>query len=161
MNANLNEIAALNIVCTRPKDLTRADLKSLRINLDVAGFTLPKLNTAVSQMTNAEMTADIISLIRRYTIGAPLVNHNEKIKIAVDKLKAAHNFTAQELNWINRIERYLLNESLINVAVFDEFGTAFKNAGGFKRINKAFSGNLANIIDELNNYLYDDGGNAA
>ena len=105
LKANLNEIAALNIVCTRPKDLTRADLKSLRINLDVAGFTLPKLNTAVSQMTNAEMTADIISLIRRYTLGAPLVNHNEKIKIAVDKLKAAHNFTAQELNWINRIER--------------------------------------------------------
>ncbi len=161
LKANQNEIAALNIVCTRPKDLTRADLKSLRLSLDVAGFTLPKLNTAVSQMTNAEMTADIISLIRRYTLGAPLVNHEEKIKSAVDKLKAAHNFTAQELNWINRIEKYLLNESLINVAVFDEFGTAFKNAGGFKRINKAFGGNLANIIDELNNYLYDDGGNAA
>ena len=161
LNANLNEIAALNIVCTRPKDLTRADLKSLRINLDVAGFTLPKLNTAVSQMSNSEMTADIISLIRRYTLGAPLVNHNKKNKVAVQKLKAAHNFTAQELNWINRIEKYLLNESLINVAVFDEFGTAFKNAGGFKRINKAFCGNLANIIDELNKYLYDDGGNAA
>ena len=161
LNANLNEIAALNIVCTRPKDLTRADLKSLRLSLDVAGFTLPKLNTAVSQMTNAEMTADIISLIRRYTIGASLVSHEEKIKIAVQKLKAAHNFTAQELNWINRIERYLLNESLINVSVFDEVWTAFKNAGGFKRINKAFGGNLANIIDELNNYLYDDGGNAA
>ena len=161
LKANRNEIAAINIVCTRPKDLTRADLKTLRLYLDVAGFTLVKLNTAVSQMTNVEMTADIISLIRRYTLGSPLVSHDEKIKIAVDKLKAAHNFTAQELNWINRIEKYLLNESLINVAVFDEVGTAFKNAGGFKRINKAFSGNLANIIDELNNYLYDDGGNAA
>lgn len=161
LKSNQNEIAALYIVCTRPKDLTRADLKSLRLSLDVAGFTLPKLNTAVSQMTNIEMTADIISLIRRYTLGAPLVSHDEKIKIVVDKLRVAHNFTAQELNWINRIEKYLLNESLINVAVFDEVGTAFKNAGGFKRINKAFGGNLANIIDELNNYLYDDGENAA
>ena len=148
--SNRNEIAALNIVCTRPKDLTRADLKSLRLSLDVAGFTLPNLNTAVSQMTNIEMTADIISLIHRYTLGAPLVSHEEKIKVAVQKLKAAHNFTAQELNWINRIEKYLLNESLINVSVFDEVGTAFKNSGGFKRINKAFGGNLANIIDELN-----------
>ncbi len=107
-------------------------------------------------MTNIEMTADIISVIRRYTLGAPLVSHDEKIKVAVQKLK-----TVQELNWINRIEKYLLNESLINVSVFDEVGTAFKNVGGFKRINKAFGGNLANIINELNNYLYDDGGHAA
>jgi type I restriction enzyme R subunit len=161
LKANQNEIAALNIVCTRPKNLTRTDLKNLRLTLEIEGFTIPQLNTAISQMTNAEMTADIISLIRRYTLGASLVSHEEKIKIAVKKLKSAHNFTSQELNWINRIEKYLLNESLINLSVFDEVGTAFKNAGGFNRINKAFGGNLANIIDELNNYLYDDGGNVA
>ena len=161
LRTNQNEITALNIVCTRPKDLTREDLKKLRFTLEVQGFTIPQLNTAISQMTNAEMTVDIISLIRRYTLGASLVSHEEKIKNAVKKLKSAHNFTAQELNWINRIEKYLLNESLINVEIFDEVGTAFKNSGGFNRINKAFDGNLANIIDELNNYLYDDGGNAA
>ena len=33
VNTNMNEIAALNIVCTRPKDLTREDLKSLRLIL--------------------------------------------------------------------------------------------------------------------------------
>ena len=48
LKAHQNEIAALNIVCTRSKDLTRVDLKRLRLNLDVAGFTQPKLNTAVS-----------------------------------------------------------------------------------------------------------------
>lgn len=161
LEVNQNKIDALNIVCTRPKDLKREDLKKLRFTLEVEGFTIPQLNTAISQMTNAEMTADIISLIRRYTLGASLVSHEEKIKNAVQKLKSAHNFTTQELNWINRIEKYLLNESLINVEIFDEVGTAFKNSGGFNRINKAFDGNLANIIDELNNYLYDDGGNAA
>ncbi len=50
---------------------------------------------------------------------------------------------------------------MINIETFDEVGTAFKNAGGFYKINKAFGGNLANIINELNNYLYDDGGNVA
>lgn len=39
VNTNMNEIAALNIVCTRPKDLTREDLKSLRLILDREGFT--------------------------------------------------------------------------------------------------------------------------
>jgi type I restriction enzyme R subunit len=66
-----------------------------------------------------------------------------------------------ELKWINRIEKYLLNESVINLDSFDESGTAFKTEGGFKRINKVFGGYLQNIIDELNFYLYDDGGNAA
>ncbi len=33
--------------------------------------------------------------------------------------------------------------------------------GGFKRIDKIFGGKLADILDELNRYLYDDGGNVA
>ena len=90
----------------------------------------------------------IISLIRRYAVGSVLMSSEEKIKNAVQRLKSAHNFTTQELIWIKRIEKYLLNESLINVEIFDEIGTAFKNAGGFYKINKVFCGNLANIIDE-------------
>lgn len=161
INTNQNEIAALNIVCSRPKDLSRADLKNLRSKLELENFNEKKLNAAVSHLTNSEITADIISLIRRYALGSKLLNHKDKIKNAVNKLKAAHNFNQQELNWINRIERYLLNESVINLDSFDESGTAFKTEGGFKRINKVFGGNLQNIIDELNFYLYDDGGNAA
>ena len=87
--------------------------------------------------------------------------HEDKIARAVARLKAAHDFDSQELKWLGRIERYLLNESLINPAVFEEAGTAFKMNGGFKRIDKFFGGKLADILDELNRYLYDDGGNVA
>lgn len=158
---NKNEIAALNIICTRPKDLKRSDLQTLRSKLEIEQFNEKQLNAALSEMTNSEITADIISFIRRYSINSKLLNHDEKIKSAVNKLKAAHNFTDKELQWINRIEKYLLNESVINIEIFDEPNTAFKNEGGFKRIDKAFNGTLANIIAELNFYLYDDGGNAA
>jgi type I restriction enzyme R subunit len=161
INTHQNEIAALNIVCSRPKDLSRADLKNLRSKLELENFNEKQLNAAISHLTNSEMTADIISLIRRYTLGATLLNHDEKIFSAVEKLKSAHNFNDNELKWLNRIEKYLLNESVINLDSFDELGTAFKSAGGFKRIDKVFGGNLAKIIDELNFYLYDDGGNAA
>lgn len=139
----------------------RSDLKNLRSKLQLENFNEDQLNAALSQMTNSEITADIISFIRRYAIGSKLLNHDDKIKSAVNKLKAAHNFNQQELQWINRIEKYLLNESVINIEIFDEPNTAFKNEGGFKRIDKAFNGTLANIIAELNFYLYDDGGNAA
>ena len=160
VKANLNEIAALNIVCTRPKELTRESLKTLRLTLDREGFTTQQLNTAVSQMTNEEIAADIISLIRKYAIGSSLISHEARIRLAVDKLKKAHSFSKQELNWIARMEKYLMEESVLNVAVFDEDGR-FSAQGGFNKINKVFGNKLESIVLELNEYLYDDGGRTA
>ena len=80
---NRNEIAALNIICTCPRELTRESLKGLRLTLDREGFTVQQLNTALSELTNEEMAADIISLIRRYAIGSALVSHEARIRRAV------------------------------------------------------------------------------
>ena len=160
VKTNMNEIAAINIVCTRPKDLTREELKSLRLTLDREGFTTQQLNTAISQMTNEEIAADIISLIRRYAIGSVLISHEARIRKAVEKLVKAHKFSKQEMNWIKRMETYLMNKSVLNVKIFDE-DVRFKEQGGFKKIDKVFQNQLENIVLELNTYLYDDGGKTA
>ena len=160
VKTHLNEIAALNIVCTRPKELTREGLKALRLALDREGFTTRQLNTAISQMTNEEIAADMISLIRRYAIGSALISHEARIRRAVDKLKKAHAFSKLELNWIARMEKYLMEESVLNVTVFDEDGR-FKAQGGFVKINKVFGNKLESLVWELNEYLYDDGGKIA
>lgn len=157
LKTNINKIAALNIVCTRPMDLTRDDLKSLRLALDREGFTEQQLNTAISQMSNEAIVADIISLIRRYAIGSTLVSKEYKIKTAVERLIKAHSFTKQEMTWVKRMETYLLNKSFLNVKVFDD-DVRFRQAGGFNKINKIFQDQLDSIVNELNTYLYDDGG---
>ena len=157
---NINQIVALQIVCTRPRELTRETLKQLRLALDLEGFTTQQLNTAISQLTNEEMAADIISLIRRYAIGSTLISHEARIRRAVDKLKKAHSFTKQELSWISRMEKYLMEESVLNIKVFDE-DSRFKSNGGFNKINKVFANKLESIVLELNEYLYDDGGRTA
>ena len=160
VTTNMNEIAALKIICTRPKDLTRASLKNLKLALDREGFTTQQLNTAISELTNEEMAADIISLIRRYAIGSALISHEARIRRAVDNLKKAHKFTKQELSWIARMEKYLMEESVLNVGAFDE-DSRFKSNGGFAKINKVFTNKLESIVLELNEYLYDDGGRSA
>ena len=157
---NMNEIAALNIICTKPRELTRDSLKKLQMTLDMEGYTEKQLNTAICQMTNQDIAADIISIIRRYAIGSPLISHEERIKQAVQRLKNAHSFSRQEQNWLLRIEKYLINESVVNVSVFDE-DDRFKSDGGFAKINKVFQNKLENIIQELNQYLYEDGGHIA
>lgn len=160
VTTHMNEIAALSIVCTRPKDLTRDALKALRLTLDREGFTTQQLNTAISELTNEEIAADILSLIRRYAIGSALISHEARIRRAVEKLKKAHNFSKQEMSWIGRMEKYLMEESVLNVQVFDE-DSRFKSNGGFVKINKIFQNQLENIVLELNEYLYDDGGRVA
>lgn len=157
---NINEIAALKVICTRPRELTRDSLKNLRLTLDREGFTAKQLSTAISQLTNEEIAADIISLIRRYAIGSTLISHEARIRRAVTKLKNAHRFSRQELTWIDRMERYLLEESVLNVSVFDE-DSRFRSAGGFRRLNRVFENQLESIVLELNEYLYDDGGRLA
>jgi len=58
---NMDKIAALNIVCTRPKDLTRETLKSLKLELDRNEFTEVQLNSAWKEIKNEDITADIIT----------------------------------------------------------------------------------------------------
>ena len=58
------------------------------------------------------------------------------------------------------MEKYLIQDSVLNVQVFDE-DSRFKSKGGFKRINKFFNNQLDSIVQELNEYLYDDGGHTA
>ena len=155
LRTNRNKIAALDIVCTRPADLTLADLRNLSKTLDSNGYNSIHLNTAVQQVTKEECAADIITLVRRYAIGSPLISHEERIHNAVKKLCKAHDFTAGEKKWIERIEKYLINESVLNAQTFDEY-LAWRNQGGFSKVNKIFSNTLGSIIKELNTYLYED-----
>lgn len=156
LRENKNTIEALNILCTRPKDLTRASLKSLWAQLDTEGYSETELKSALKEMTNSDITADIISIVRRYAINAELVSAEERVKTAIEKLKKAHKFNATELNWLSKIEKVLLKDSIINVAVFNE-DSRFRERGGFDHINKVFGNKLASIVDELNDYLYEVG----
>ncbi len=153
LEENRNKIDALEIVCARPADLTLADLRKLSMTLDANGYNTIQLNTAVQKVTKEESAADIITLIRRYAIGSPLISHEERIHNAIKKLNKAHDFTAGEKKWIDRIEKYLINESVLNVQTFDEY-MAWRNQGGFTKVNKIFGNQLSSIIKELNTYLY-------
>ncbi len=159
INDNKNKIMALKIVCTSPGEMTRESLKSLKLELDRHQFTEAQLNSALKAVTNEDIAADIISLIRQQALGSALISHEDRIKNAVARLKKQHDFSKMEANWLARIEKNLLAETILEP---DTFNTgAFKDHGGFDKINKVFKNQLGKLITELNHYLYDDGGNAA
>ena len=64
-----------------------------------------------------------------------------------------------QLDWLSRMEKTLIAESVIDHEVFDT--GAFKAQGGYARIDKIFVGKLNDYLTELNSYLYEDGGLSA
>ena len=153
VNENKDTIEAIRIACTKPSDMTRAQLRDLKLALDKENFTESSLNQAISSVKNEQIVADIIAHIRRAVLHTPILNHEEKVKIAFKKLIEKNNFNKMQLDLLEKIKTYMLHESLLNVETFE--APAFKMEGGFARFDKKFSGRLVEIIREINTYIYE------
>lgn len=151
---NMNKITALNILCTKPEQLTRNELKAIKAILDEEGFNEEYLKSAYKDMTNEEITADIIAFIRQKAIGSALISKEERITKAMNKVKKEYNFTPLQQNFLKKIEKYMIKEVIIDREVF-EIGN-FKREGGFKRYNTIFDDNLDNIIEKLKEYMFNE-----
>lgn len=153
VNENKDEIEAIRIACTKPSDMTRAQLKELKLALDKENFTETSLNEATSAVTNAHIVADIIAHVRNAVLKTPLFNHDERVEAAFSKLIAAHRFNKMQLDLLEKIKTYMLHESILNTETFE--APVFKMEGGFARFNKKFGGTLVEIIREINTYIYE------
>ena len=153
VNENKDKIEAIRIACTKPSDMTRAQLKELKLVLDKETFTETSLNEATSAVTNAHIVADIIAHVRNAVLKTPLFNHDERVEAAFSKLIASHRFNKMQLDLLEKIKTYMLHESILNTETFE--APVFKMEGGFARFNKKFGGNLIEIIREINTYIYE------
>lgn len=153
VNENKDKIEAIRIACTKPSDMTRAQLKELKLALDKENFTETSLNEATSAITNAHIVADIIAHVRKAVLKTPLFNHDERVAAAFSKLIAAHSFNKMQLDLLEKIKTYMLHESILNTETFE--APVFKMEGGFARFNKKFGGTLTDIIREINTYIYE------
>jgi type I restriction enzyme, R subunit len=152
---NMNLIPALQVVCTRPKELTRNQLRELRIALDQNGFTEKGLQTAWRDAKNEDIAADIISFIRQHALGDPLIDHEERIKQAMKKIYAMKVWPKVQKAWLERIEKQLLKESVLDPDPEKAFDVEpFKSSGGYKQLNKIFGGDLSDIVSRINYALY-------
>ncbi len=153
VNENTDKIEAIRIACTKPSDMTRAQLKALKLALDKENFTESNLNQAVSTIKNEHIVADIIAHVRQAVLNTPVRNHDEKVKLAFERLIAENHFNKMQLDLLEKIKTYMLHESLLNVETFE--APAFKMEGGFARFDKKFAGQLMEIIRKINTYIYE------
>jgi len=155
LQENLNKLPALLVVTQRPRDLTRAQLKELRLLLDAAGFSETNLQVAWREMTNEDIAASIIGFIRQAALGDALVPYGERVDKAMRKILASRSWTPPQRKWLERIGQQLKTEVIVDREAFDR--GAFKaQGGGFERLNRAFDGRLEDILVEINDTIWQD-----
>jgi type I restriction enzyme, R subunit len=149
---NLNQIAALTTVVQRPRDLTRAQLRDLRLQLDAQGFTDASIRRAWSDARNEDIAASIIGYVRQAALGDPLVPYADRVKRAVDAVVRKGDWTDVQKRWLHRIGEQLQKEIVVDRESLDE--PPFSSDGGFRVINKRFDGKLESVLSDLSEELW-------
>lgn len=156
LRENLNKIPALIIVTQRPRELTRAQLKELRLLLDAAGYSERTLQVAWRDMTNEDIAASIIGFIRQAALGDALMSYEQRVDRAISKILSSRAWTVPQRKWLDRIAKQLKVETIVDSEAMNK--GEFKAQGGFTRINKTFAGRLEEILTQINDNLWQDAG---
>ena len=151
----LNQSAALTVIVNRPKDLTREQLKEVRLLLDDNGFSETNLRTAWRNQTNHEIAASIIGYIRKAAIGEALIPFEQRVQNAMGKIYALHSWTPIQRKWLERLAKQLTHEVVID---HDFVNRAFASKGGIKQVNKVLGEQLDTVIDNLADALWESVG---
>jgi type I restriction enzyme R subunit len=150
---NLNAVPALLVVTQRPRELTRQQLKELKLALDGAGYPEIHLRTAWRAQTNQDIAASIVGYIRQAALGDPLRLYEERVQAAMKKLLARQAWTPPQRQWLERIGKQLTQETVVDREALDR--GQFAASGGFTRLNKIFDGKLEQLLGDVNEAIWE------
>jgi type I restriction enzyme, R subunit len=154
-----NTIPALMTVLTRPRELTRRQLRELALELDKAGFTETGLSTAWREMTNLDIAARIVGYIRQVAIGDALVPYAERVDRALSTLltnpPGGKPWSTPQRDWLKKIAAQTKANTLVDRDALDDPDLLFKTqGGGFQRLNKIFEGHLLQTLEAFNDAIW-------
>ncbi|WP_248915707.1 type I restriction-modification system endonuclease [Pseudomonas moorei] len=151
VHSQLNQSTALGVVVNRPKDLTREQLRAVRLLLDQHGFSEVSLKSAWRNQTNQEIAASIIGYIRQAAIGEALLPFDQRVANAMQKIYTLQPWTPIQRKWLDRLAKQLVHEVVIDKQHVRE---AFSNDGGIKNLNDYLGGKLDEVLEALNDNLW-------
>lgn len=147
----INQSAALAVVVNKPKDLTREQLREIRLLLDQHGYSEAKLQTAWRNQTNQDIAASIIGYIRQAAIGEALIPFEQRVVHAMQKIYALHPWTQVQRKWLDRLAKQLSHEVVIDQTFVNR---VFANDGGAKTLNNLLNQQLDAVLDTLSVSLW-------
>lgn len=149
---NINTIAALKLVVQRPRDLTRSDLKQLRMALDLKGYSEANLRRAWADAKNVDIAASIIGFVRQAAFGDPLMPYGDRVRAAMQRVMASQAWNDPQKRWLRRIGEQVEKEIVVDREAIDR--EPFAVDGGFARLNKVFDGALETVLTGINEEMW-------
>jgi type I restriction enzyme, R subunit len=147
----VNQSAALSVVVNRPKDLTREQLKEVRMLLDGKGYSEASLKAAWRSKSNQDIAAGIIGYIRQAALGEALLPFEQRVANAMQSIYTTHPWNHAQRKWLERLAKQLTHELVIDHAFVNK---AFANDGGAKQLDKILTGQLDQVMEELADALW-------
>ncbi|MDR6679009.1 type I restriction enzyme R subunit [Pseudomonas psychrotolerans] len=147
----LNQSVALGVVVNRPQDLTREQLREVRLLLDAHDYSEANLQSAWRNQTNQEIAASIVGFIRQAALGEALRPFEQRVAKAMEEIYALQPWTPVQRKWLDRLAKQLVHEVVIDEK---QIGEAFRNDGGSTRLDRLLGGNLSVVLEALNDNLW-------
>ena len=152
VRGNGNRIAALRRVVQCPRDLTRGDLRALRLELDKAGYADAALRRAWAEAKKEDIAASTIGFVRQAALGDSLIAHEDRVRAAMRAILAGRSWTDPQKRWLGRIGEQAIKEIIVDREAIDK--EPFIADGGFHRLNRIFGGELENILAGINEEMW-------
>ena len=155
IKSHSDDIPALVTVLTRPRELTRKQLRSLALELDRAGFSERNLATAWREMTNQDIAARIVGYIRQAAMGDPLLPYEERVDHALQNMLASRAWSTPQRQWLQKIAAQTKANVIVDRDALDDPDLIFaREGGGFSRLDRIFGGELQQILDAFNESIW-------
>lgn len=153
---NRHLLPALNAVVTRPAELTRAELRELRLKLDEAGYSEASLRSAWSNARNVDIAASILGFIRQAALGDPLVPYEERVDHALRRVLARAAWTTPQRRWLDLLARQIKVEILVDRPAFER--GVLREQGGWSRADRVLDGRLEEVLGQLHGEIWKEAG---
>jgi len=145
-----NQLPALTTVLQRPWELTRKDLRELRLALDQRGYNEATLATAWRETTNQDLAASIMGYIRQAALGDALVPYEQRVEKALQRILASRAWATPQRQWLQRIAIQTKAITIVDREALDDDALIFRReGGGWPRLNKVFGGQLDDLLSDF------------
>jgi type I restriction enzyme, R subunit len=148
---NATQIEAIRILLDRPKSWSTEALKELRQRLARAPqpFDEKSLQRA-HEISFHTALVDIISMVKHAArTDEPLYTAQQRVNRAMMKITGGRGFTAEQMQWLERIREHLIENLSLDQSDFDAL-PIFNRYGGWARANRIFEGELPDLLKQFN-----------
>lgn len=147
----INQSAALAVVVNRPKDLTREQLREVKLLLDTHGYSEANLQAAWRNKSNQAIAASIIGFIRQAALGEALVSFEQRVTNAMQRIYGLRPWTPVQRKWLERLAKQLTHEVVVDRTFVNR---AFAQNGGAKQLDKMLGDALDEVLTDLASHLW-------